>query len=420
MATSSLTRNADFMKLWIGETVSLVGSAITMLALPLTALNLLHATPLDMGFLLACSAGAAALAGFFTGALADRLSRRVLMLASNIGLALTVAAIPILFLLGALSLTLLFVAALVSGILNSLFSAAYQGYVPDLVGKDALVAANSRLEGSRVLATLIGALLSGILIAVLSAPVALFIDAGSFLFAAVSLALIRQRPMVRATEPRAGLLSEIAVGLRYVFAQPILRSILLLAAMFNLFAPMLNGQIVLYLSHTLRLSPIYIGAGFALAGLGGVSMAMLAPRIIAWLGLGRTVTVAAFIVAGGWALVPVASGTFTAILTILASGAVIGTMGDVLINISAGSLRQEITPSELQGRVGASISIIVAGLQPIGAIIGGVIAQAYGVRWALVIFAGGFLLTFLLVLLSPIRRTPSKQVAEGVSIQVAS
>ncbi|MBA3823302.1 MAG: MFS transporter, partial [Ktedonobacterales bacterium] len=190
MSTPSLSRNADFMKLWIGETISLIGSAITSLALPLTALTLLHATPLDMGLLLACSAGANAVCGLFAGVWADRLPQRALLLWSNLGQALIVAAIPLFFFLGMLGLPILFGAAVFTGILESIFSAAYPGFLTNLVGKGALVGANSRFESSRVLATLLGSALSGLLIVLLSAPVALLIDAGSFLVAAFSIVLI--------------------------------------------------------------------------------------------------------------------------------------------------------------------------------------------------------------------------------------
>lgn len=392
------------MRLWIGETVSLTGSAITMLALPLTALNLLHATPLDMGILLACSAGSGALTGLFAGALADRLPRRALLLWSNFGLALTIAVIPVAALLGWLTLPLLFGEAVISGALSSVFSAAYQSFLPDLVGKDLLVGANSRLEGSRVLAALIGTLLSGVLVELFSAPLALFIDAGSFLFAAGSLALIRSSQASAPHVARQGMLHEIALGLRFVFRHPILRALLMLSALFNLFAPMLNSQIVLYLTHGLGIAPALLGVGFSGAGVAGIIMAGLASRIIDRLGLGRTVAIAAFIVAGGWALIPLAGGSFATLLVLLILGACIGTMGDVLINISAGSLQQIITPAAMQGRVSASKRVLVAGLQPIGAIVGGILAQSFGVRMALFIFGGGFFFTFLMAWLSPIRR----------------
>ncbi len=405
MTSPRIGRNPDFIKLWIGETVSLVGSAVTMLALPLTALNLLHATPLAMGALLACEAGAVALTGLFAGALADRLPRRGLLIGSDIGLALSIAAIPAAYLLGLLSLPVIFAAAFASGVLGGLFGAAYQGYLPDLVGDDALVAANSRLEGSRVLAGLLGALLGGLLVEVLSAPFALVLDAASFLVSALGLVLIRARPRVALPPPvRAGILREISAGLRFVFGQPLLRALLLGAALFNLFAPMLNGQIVLYAVHVLGLTPFWFGAGTALAGLGGVAMATIAPRIIAALGLGRAIVLAAAIVAGGWALLPLAQGPLPTAFTILAVGAGIGTMGDVLINISAGTLQQALTPAGLRGRVGASNRIIIAGLQPIGALAGGLVAQAFGERAALAIFAGGFICTFVVILLSPLRR----------------
>lgn len=412
MATTPLNHNSNFMKLWIGQTISLVGSAITSLALPLTALTLLHATPLDMGLLLACSAGASALMGFFAGALADRLPRQGMLLGSDLCRATIIVAIPVIYQLGLLSVPVLFGAAVVTGIFNSLFVAAYRGFVPDIVGRDALVGANSRLEGSRVLAMLIGSLLSGILVELLTTPDALYIDAASFLVSAASLAMIHPRSHVAAGAPeQESMLRSIGTGLRFVLGNRYLRTLLMLAALFNLFAPMLNGQFVLYVTGTLGIAPGWFGAGAALAGGAGMLMATVAPRIMARLGLGRGIIIAAAIVGGGWALMPLASGPFALAFGIVTTSAVIGTMGDVLINIGASSLSQSLTPGHLLGRVGASIGVIVSGLQPIGALVGGVLAQYLGVRLAIAIFGGGFLFTFVIVALSPLRHLPRTNVA---------
>jgi Na+/melibiose symporter-like transporter len=405
MPSGFLTGNTNFMKLWIGETVSLTGSAITMLALPVTALTLLRATPLEMGLLLACSAGSSTLMGFFAGVFADRFSRQGLLFWSNIGRMLIIASIPVVYLFGTLSLSLLFIVAFLTGLLDSIFGAAYQSFLPDLVVKEALVAANSRFEGSRVLATLLGSLLSGLLIVALTAPVALFIDAGSFLFSGICILLIRYRGQIAANSEHEGIWKEIIIGLRFVFTQPLLRIILILSMLFNLFAPMLNGQFVLYVTQTLGLSPALFGLGGALAGGGGVLMAILAPRIITRLGMGRAGVIATFLIAAGWSLVPLANGTLVTLVLILLGGVIIGTMGDVLFNISISSLRQSITPQILQGRVGASISVVVRGLQPVGAIIGGLLAEMFGVRSAFFIFAGGFIFTFLVASFSSLGRT---------------
>lgn len=410
----SLWRQADFMKLWLGQTVSLAGSAVTELALPLTAILLLHATPFQLGLLLACESGASAVFGLFAGAWSDRVRRRPLMILADVGRGLLMGAIPLAAFLGVLRMEELYLLIAGTGALNSLFSAAYQGYLPTLVRSDQLVSANSRFEGSRVLAQVIGPGVGGALVQALTAPVAIVVDALSFLASGLSIMLIHdpQQAQIPATAQR-NLWREIGQGLRFTLAHPLVRSLLLTAVLFNVAAPILNAQVVLFATRELGLNPFLIGLGFVAAGACGVVASIVTSAITSRLGMGRTMSVAAGLICGGWLLVPFIPGVGQVAAVLFALGASVGTMGDVLFNINAASLRQVVVPDKLQGRVSASIRVLILGVQPLGALIGGVLGQQIGLRPTLLVAALGFGVAFLSMVLSPMRRVqrPESQAA---------
>ncbi len=403
-APRSLWRQGDFMKLWIGETVSLAGSAVTELALPLTAILLLRASPLQLGLLLAFNSGAAALFGLFAGAWSDRVRRRPLMILADISRALLMGAVPLAALLGALRIEELYIVTACAGALDSLFSAAYQGFLPALVRREQLVAANSRFEGSRVLAQVLGPGLSGALVQLLTAPFALLADAFSFLFSGVCIWRIRD-PQVAASEPpsRVSLWREIAEGLRFLQKEPLVRALLLTSLIFNLFAPVLNAQSLLFATRELRLSPLLIGLGIVGAGACGVLASTMTGAISSRLGIGRAMTLATGMICGGWLLVPFVHGAVLVALALFTLGASIGTMGDVIYNINAVSVRQALVPDRLRGRVSASIRVLILGVQPLGALVGGVLGEQLGLRPTLLVAALGFGVGFLSMFVLPLR-----------------
>lgn len=400
----SLWRQGDFMKLWIGETISLAGSAVTELALPLTAILLLRASPFQLGLLLALNSGAAAAFGLFAGAWSDRARRRPLMIVADVGRALLMGAIPLAALLGVLRIEELYLITVCVGALNSLFSAAYQGFLPMLVRREQLVPANSRFEGSRVLAQVLGPGISGALIQLFTAPFAIVVDALSFLASGLCVWLIRDpQPRERAASRHAHLWREIGEGLRFVWTQPLIRPLLVTAVIFNLAAPILNAQVTLFATRELGISPLLLGLGFVVAGACGVLASIITGTVSARLGVGRTMTVATGLIFAGWLLVPFVHGAMLVVMTLFAFGASVGTMGDVLFNINSASLRQAVVPDRLQGRVSASMRVLILGVQPLGALVGGALGEQIGLRPTLVIAALGFGAGFLSMLISPAR-----------------
>ncbi len=404
-ASSSLWRQGNIMKLWIGQTISMAGSAVTELALPLTAIILFHASPFQLGLLLAVNSAASALFGLFAGAWSDRARRRPLMLLADLGRALLIGIIPAAAFLGVLRIEMLYLVATCVGALDSLFGAAYQGFLPALVRRDQLVAANSRFEGSRVLAQIIGPGLGGALVQLVTAPFALMADALSFLASALSIVVIRDTtPAPHPSREHRSLWREIGQGLRFLLAHRLVRPLLLTVVLFNVAAPILNAQVILFATRELGLSPLLLGAGFVVAGVAGVLASIVTGPISARLGIGRTMIGATGLTFSGWLLVPFIHGTLLVAFLLLAFGASVGTMGDVFFNINSASLRQACVPDHLRGRVSASTRSLILGVQPLGALLGGVLGEQIGLRPTLLLAALGFGLGFLSMLVSPVRR----------------
>ncbi len=401
----SMWRQGGFMKLWIGETISLAGSAVTELALPLTAILLLHASPLQLGLLLAVNSAAAAVFGLFAGAWSDRARRRPLMIAADIGRALLIGSIPAAAFFHMLSIEELYLVTASVGALDSLFSAAYQGFLPALVHRDQLVSANSRFEGSRVLAQVLGPGLGGALVQLLTAPFALLLDAFSFLFSGLCISRIRDPQAASpALASRASLWRQIGEGLRFLLAHPLMRSLLVTTVIFNLFAPILNAQAILFATRELGLSPLLLGLMFVGAGTCGVLASTVTSAITSRLGVGRAMTVAVGLTFVGWLLVPFVHGPVLLAFALVTLGASVGTMGDVIFNINSATLRQVLVPDHLRGRVSASVRVVILGVQPLGAVIGGVLGEQIGLRATLLVAALGFGVGFLSMFFLPLRR----------------
>jgi MFS family permease len=408
MARRGLWRNPNFLFLWTGETVSMIGSAVTNLALPLTAILLLHATPWQLGILLALQAASTAGLSLFAGAWSDRVRRRPLMMAADIGLALMVASVPLALVFGWLRIEWLYIAAVLTGAFDTLFTAGLQGFFPQIVPTEDLAGANGRMEGSRIFAQLIGPGLAGALIQAFQAPFALFVDAASFLVSALGIGAIRHHETPHpAIGEKHNLWREISEGMRLTFGHPLLRASLLVTVIFNFFAPMLNAQFILFAVRDLGLSPLLIGFGVMGASVCTLLTALLTGAITKRLGMGPTLVLATLFISSGWLLASLLQrswGGLPLLMGLLMLGITVANSGDVLYNINAVTLRQLVTPDHLRGRVGASMRVFILGAQPLGALIGGVVGTTFGVRGALLCAAGGFFLGFLAALFSPLRQ----------------
>ena len=401
----SLWRHRDFRRLWSAETISQLGTQVTLLALPLIAILILRANPFEVGLLTAVEYLPFLLVGLPAGVWVDRLRRRPILIAADVGRALSLASIPVAHALGDLTLIHLYLVAFLNGTLTVFFDVAYMSYLPSLVERNQLMEGNSKLEVSRSGAELAGPGLAGALIQALTAPVAIIADAVSFFGSAVFLLLIRHRePAIRpdATEAPPKMRTEIGEGLRYVLRHRLLLPIAICTSTSNLFGHMAFAVYLVYAVRELGLSPGLIGVIFALGNVGFLVGAIAANRIARRLGIGTTIWLSAATYGPSLLLIPLAPRT--APVAFLIASWFLGSLGSVVYNVNQVSLRQAITSDRLQGRMNATIRFLVWGTMPIGAFAGGALGSAIGLRPTLFVAAVGGVFVVLPVLLSPVRK----------------
>jgi MFS family permease len=396
-----LWRHSDFLKLWTGETVSQVGTQVSQLAIPLTAILVLNASAFEVA-----SLGTVYFLPFllFTlpaGVWVDRLRRRPILIAADLGRAAVLASIPIAYFADALTLGQLYVAAFVAGTLTVFFDVSYQSYLPSLVRRDQLVSGNSALEVSRNASQIAGPGIGGLLIGLFTAPYAVLIDAISFLGSAGALIWIRAREAPPEPAEHPSMRRELAEGLRYLVGHRYWRPISITTATSNFFWTLATSIILVYAVRTLHMSAQLIGLVFTLGSLGGLVAAFTAKRISAAIGVGPTIVLSAILFGPALILVPLAPKSHP--VPVLVAAFLVAGAGAVLYNITAISLMQTLTPERLLGRLNASRRFIVWGTIPLGGLAGGALASWLGLRPTLWIGGIGACLCFIPVALSPIR-----------------
>ena len=421
--TPSVIRNPDFVRLWVAETISQFGTQVSLLALPLVAVTLLGASPFEVALLGTIEFLPFILFSLPAGAWVDRLRRRPILIVGDIGRAVVLLSIPVAFALDALTIWQLYVVGFVAGTLTVLFDVAYQSYLPSLVERDQLVDGNGKLEISRTLAQTAGPALGGGLIGLVSAPLAVVLDAISYGLSALFVFLIRRpepTPDPHVDEhgrQRGSLLSEVRDGLRYVLGNRYLRAIAACTATANLFSNIALATYIVYAVRDLGLSPVQIGIVFGLGNIGAIVGALSADRVRRALGVGRSILVSA--ATGGPAVLLVAIAPREAPIPFLVLAGFLGGFSVVIYNINQVSFRQAITPTPMQGRMNATMRFIVWGTIPLGQILGGVIATAVSIPAALWIGGLGAFLAVIPIALSPVRHlvdmpTPADEGSTGV------
>ncbi len=399
----SLWRHRDFLKLWTGQTVSLLGSQVTILALPLAAILLFHSTPFQVGALFSIQFLPFLLLGLPVGAWVDRLRRKPILIASDVLRFVAIGSIPVAHLLGVLQLAQLYVVALVQGVGTVFFDVAYGAYLPALVRRDRLVEGNAKLELSRSGAQLAGPGLGGILVQGFTAAGAMAADALSYLVSVVTLLLIRTpEPAPPPVDPvTGGMGRQVMDGIRFVRGQRLIRPILACTATLNFFGMMLEAVLLVFAVRRLGLTPGEIGFIFTLGTVGFVAGAIVAERVGRRLGPGPAIILAGLLCGGGALFVPFAT-RWNAWAVLIAWGLVAG-VGGVIYNVTARSLMQALTPDRLLGRVIATNRVVVWGVIPLGSFLGGILGGAIGLRPTLWVAAIGESLGFVPPLFSRLR-----------------
>jgi len=400
----SLLRNPHFRWLWAGKTVSAFGDQFSNLATPVLAVTVLGASTQQMGYLAAAGSASFLLVGLVAGAWVDRLVKRQVMLLADLIRFLALLTIPLLWLNGQLQMWHLFVVTAIVGLAAVFFDVASQSYIPVLLPKEQIGPGNSALETSGSVAGVAGPSLGGLLLAVLKAPLLIFVDALSFGFSALTLALIRDEEIKRPKDSRRPLRTEIAEGLRFVKDQPIIRTIALTTGTGNFFSNLAFAIVPLYVLKTLGFTPGQFGLMMSAAAVGALVGAATATKAMNLIGEGRLVVVAAITYGFTSLCVPVAFFLpEPARLPFLMATEFCNSVLVLLYNITQVSARQRICPPELLGRMNASIRFFIWGVMPIGALLSGWVSAAIGVLPTIFIGCSGVLLSAGFVLFSPLR-----------------
>ncbi len=397
-----LWHHLDFRRLWVGETVSQFGTAISQLALPLVAILVVHASTFEVGLLTACESAAFLVVGLPAGAWVERMRFRSVLIVNDLIRAGLLGSIPLAMLLGVLTIGQLYLVAIGTGVSTVFFDVAYQSYLPELVDRTMLVEGNAKLQGSESVSQIAGPSAGGLLIQALTAPYAVLIDALTFLWSAAWVMAIRTRPPKPERKPDRHLRREIGEGLRFVLGNPLLRAIAMCTGIFNLFGSIFLAVFFVLLARDLQVSAGIIGLITSTSAVGGLIGSLVASRFAARVGPGRAIWIAA--AAGGPCafVAPFVQHDWT--LALLALAQIVMWMATVVYNITQVSFRQGLCPPELLGRMNATMRFLVWGTMPLGGVIGGVLGSTIGVRETLLVAAAGQSLAFLPVFGSPLRR----------------
>jgi predicted MFS family arabinose efflux permease len=397
----SLWRHRDFRQLWAAETVSQIGSQVTLVALPLLAVTLLDANAFQMGVLTSLSTLAFLVVGLPAGAWVDRWRRKRVLVTGDLVRAVAIGSLPVATALDVLTLGQLYVVALVAGTATVFFDVGHQSYLPSLVERAQIVDGNSKLEASRAVAQVAGPGITGVLIRVLGAPALIAVDAVSFVLSALFIGRIGTPDVVPDRAARRPLRTEIAEGLSFVVHHPLLRRMVACTGLANLAGSFTGALLVLYAVRELGLSESVVGLVFSAGAVGGLLGAVAAARIARVVGEGRTIPLAALASATAAVTVPLAS--LGAPVPLLLGGWFLESFAVIVYNVTQVSFRQRLCPPGLLGRMNASVRFIVFGTMPVGGFLGGVVGTWLGVVPALWIAVSGAFLAAVPVLLSPLR-----------------
>jgi predicted MFS family arabinose efflux permease len=400
----SLWRNPDFLALWTGQTVSELGSRISREGIPLTALLVLHAGAAEMGLLTALGGAAGLVFGLAAGVWVDRLRRRPVLIATDLGRAALLATIPAAALAGRLGMGQLYVVVAAAGMLTIFFDVAYQSYLPALVEREQILEGNAKLMLSSSIAEVAGPGLTGFLVQWITAPLAILLDALSFLGSALLVAAIRKPEPPPEPRRRERLAAEAVAGLRWIFAEPALRALGLRSATAWLFLGFFGSLYLLFAIDVLHLRPAVLGLIIATGGAGAMAGAWLAGSIERRFPRGATFIGSAAVYGLAVLLIPLAAALPRFAVALLATTQLIGDMAFTVYAINEVSLRQRLAPARVLGRVNAGMQLLARGVYPVGALIGGALGARIGVPRTLALAAAGTLLSNLWLLAPSLRR----------------
>ncbi len=413
----SLWRHADFLRLWAAQAVSAFGSRITRTALPIIAVTTLNQSAAVVSLLMAMQLGPGIFVGLFAGGFIDRSRKRRILIASDLLRAAAVASLTIAWVLGYLSIVHVMLVGAAVGAGTALFSITDNTYLPVLIGRKQLAEGNAKLESTEAIAEISGPASAGWLIAILGAPLAVVIDAVSYIWSAFMLGQIRAHEKKPENQNKPKDLSEdLRIGLRTVFHHPVVRPIVLSHMVWSISGGFFMALYTPYCLRELHLSTSTFGVIVGLGGVGSLAGAIISRKLVKRIGLGSTLLLASIVSLAFALLIPLAGTplvgtTFIMTFALLAAHQLISDGFAVAFVIQAVTLRQTVLPKEVLGRANAAIHVCTSGLLPVAALIAGLLAELLGTRAAVWIGVMVGLISPLLLL--PLRHLKEMPVSES-------
>ena len=399
-----LRGDRDFLKLWLAQGVSAFGARITREGLPMAAVLTLGAAPAQIGLLAALTRGPALIVGLAAGGLVDRTRRRGLLIAMDLVRAGVLATIPLAAWLHLLSMTQIYLAAAAVGAASVLFEIADHAYLPGLVAREAITAANASLSATESVAEIAGPALAGVLFQWLAGPFAIAFNAVTYLVSAVFLGGISKREPQPETHEQSHWRRDIADGVRAALGEPRVAALLFLTGSNALFGSFFSALYIIFALRVLGLTTTLLGLTVAAGGVGALLGAVLAPRVARGLGIGPAIVATAIGAAVVNLLIPLAPARPGWGMAFLVAAQFFGDALAVTTWILASSLRQTLLPQGVLGRVAATFQAVAGGLGILGALTGGMLGGLIGARGGLLIGLCGMLAGAVVVALSPLRR----------------
>lgn len=402
--TQTLWRHRDFLNLWAAQAVSAFGSRITREGLPIAAIFSLNAKPAELGVLAALSLGPGVILGLFAGGWADRNYRRPILIGADLLRALLLLSVPIAAWMHWLSMPQLYLVAAAVGASSLMFAIADHAYLPTLVGRDQLLEANSKLGVTESVAEIGGPALAGLLFKVLTAPFALLVNAATYLISAIFLWSIRtpEPPPEPSSKPEHPF-SDLMFGVRAIWRQPLVRPLLIMTVVQTLFSSFFWPLYALFALKTLGLTTDLLGVVIALGGLGALLGVAVAPVTMRLMGVGPAIIWLGLAAAASAVVIPLAPASVFAGAGFLIIGQILGDGLGLAAIIPAGTLRQSVFDQARLGRTGAVFHVARGSMTVIGALVGGVLGEAIGVRNAMWVAVIGMVAAGLIPVFSPLR-----------------
>jgi len=404
-SNSPLWRHGDFLRLWSAQTVSDFGARITREGLPIMAVTALAATPAQLGLLAALVNGPMLLVGLTAGDFVDHAARRPILIAADLIRAAILVTLPLAAWLGLLSMLQVYAAAALVAAASVLFDIADHAYLPGLVGREHVTDANAKMSVTESVAEMGGPALAGMLFQWLTAPIAVAVNAVTYLVSAVLLARIRASEPPRDPQARRrGWVDGVVTGARTAWEEPRVRPLLVMTGVGGLFGGFFSALYIAFVLRGLGLGPALLGLGIAAGGVGSLTGSLLARSMARWIGVGPAICVGGVLSALGTMIVLLAPAEPVGAMACLVISQLLGDAFGVVPLILAASLRQTVLPQAVLGRVAATFRVVAGGTAVVGALVGGPLGQAFGLRETLLAAIGGLMFGPLFGALSPLWR----------------